>query len=348
MRIEQVNSYMHGWRAQLLVLLLVAPLTVQATAAQEGAAEAAEPPPNPWERLDSLMRVEPERFSMYDPWAGADSTVFPPGWPTGPTPLPGSILPRHRIVAYYGNPNSRFMGILGELEPEAMLARLDEEVAAWNRADPDHPVMPALHMVTVVAQAEAGADGDYAARMSDAAIERVSGWADRRDALLFLDLQVGLSEISDYLPGLSDYLSRPNVHLGLDPEFMMKTGAPPGTRIGTMDAADINYAIRTLAEIVEEHDLPPKVLVIHRFTQNMVTNYDEIELDPRVQLVMHMDGWGRPWLKRRSYRDFIIAEPVQYTGIKVFYKNDRRNGSSLMTPQEILDLRPVPLYVQYQ
>src|SRR5262245_30614369 len=38
-----------------------------------------------------------------------------PEWPVkGPDILPGSILPHKRIVAYYGNPLSKRMGILGE------------------------------------------------------------------------------------------------------------------------------------------------------------------------------------------------------------------------------------------
>src|SRR4029079_5719614 len=67
-----------------------------------------------------------------------------------PPPLPGSILPAKRIVAFYGNPLSKRMGILGELPPDEMLAKLDKEVAAWNRADPTHPVQPALHLIVVV------------------------------------------------------------------------------------------------------------------------------------------------------------------------------------------------------
>jgi hypothetical protein len=58
-------------------------------------------------------------------------------WPVKtPPPLPGSILPAKRVVAFYGNPLSKRMGILGEFEPEAMLRKLDAEVAAWNRSTP--------------------------------------------------------------------------------------------------------------------------------------------------------------------------------------------------------------------
>src|ERR1700685_260444 len=46
-------------------------------------------------------------------------------WPVkGPEQLPGALLPHYRIVAYYGNPMSRRMGILGQIAPDSMLARL--------------------------------------------------------------------------------------------------------------------------------------------------------------------------------------------------------------------------------
>lgn len=272
------------------------------------------------------------------------------GWPVkGPEPLPGAIFPHKRVVAYYGNPLSRRMGILGEYDPEEMLRRLDETVAAWEKADPATPVVPALHLIAVVAQAEPGPSGKYRLRMRDSLIETVSRWAETRDALVFLDVQVGTSTLQEELPRLIPFLRRPNFHLGIDPEFSMKDGTPPGKKIGTFDAADINYATQLLANLVREHDLPPKILVVHRFTRRMVTNSQDIELRPEVQIVMHMDGWGAPWLKRDSYREFIVREPVQFPGFKIFYKNDvRQEGWTLMSPEDVLRLRPVPVYIQYQ
>ena len=280
-----------------------------------------------------------------------DSVRYAPDtvWPVrAPDPLPGAILPHKRIVAYYGNPLSKRMGILGEIPPDSMLAHLDGVVAAWQKADPSTPVQPALHLVAMVAQAAAGSDGKYRAKMSDELIERVASWAAQRDALVFLDLQVGLSTLEAELPKFTKFLERPNFHLGIDPEFMMKSGAAPGKRIGRTDAADVNYAVRFLADLVEKHGLPPKVLVVHRFTEGMLTNADDIELDPRVQVVIHMDGWGPPRLKRDSYREYVYRQPVQFTGFKVFYKNDTRSGTPIMKPEEILKLWPRPLYIQYQ
>ncbi len=272
-----------------------------------------------------------------------------PTWPVlGPKPLAGSILPAKRIVAYYGNPLSKRMGALGEYPKDDMLARLDREVAAWRQADPTTPVQPALHLIAVVAQGDSGKDGRYRLRHSNALVEKVYGWAREKNALLFLDVQVGHSTIQDELPALEQFLSRPDVHFGMDPEFAMKNGVKPGKKIGSYDAVDVNWTINWLAKLVTAKNLPPKILVVHRFTRPMLTNASSIKLDPRVQVVIHMDGWGPQSLKRDSYAAYVYAEPVQFTGFKLFYKNDIRNGTKMMSIADVLRLTPKPLYIQYQ
>jgi hypothetical protein len=184
--------------------------------------------------------------------------------------------------------------------------------------------------------------------MRDTLVEMVYGWAKEKNAILFIDIQTGHSDIRELLPRFDHFLQRPDVHLGIDPEFMMKSGHKPGAKVGTIDAADINYVSAHLAELVRKHNLPPKVLVVHRFTRGMVTNSSNIALRPEVQIVMHMDGWGASWLKRDTYKDYIVREPVQYTGFKLFYHNDTKKGDPLMHPVDLLRLHPVPLYIQYQ
>jgi hypothetical protein len=268
-------------------------------------------------------------------------------WPVkGPEPLPGSILPGKRIVAYYGNPLSTRMGVLGEYPVEEMLKKLDEEVAAWTKADPTTPVQPALHLIAMVAQGAPGKDGKYRLKMDSALIEKVAGWAAKRNALMFLDVQIGQSTLRAELPRFETFLKRPNFHLGIDPEFSMKDGSIPGKKIGTFDAADVNYARAYLEGLVTKYKLPPKVLVVHRFTQRGVTNYKNIKLDPRVQIVMDMDGFGPPHLKKNTFRKWIKSEPVQFVGWKQFYKP--RNDLPRTTIAEILRLKPRPLYIQYQ
>jgi hypothetical protein len=208
-----------------------------------------------------------------------------------------------------------------------------------------------LHLVAVVAQGGAGKDGKYRLRMDSSLIEKVYGWAQQKNALLFLDIQMGQSTVQEELPRLMKWLERPDVHLGLDPEFNMhhdKDGVVPGKKIGTLSAGEINHAIGQLSALAKEKGIPPKVLVVHRFTRPMIRGSSQIKLDPHVQVVIDMDGWGAPWLKFDSYKDYIIDEPVQFTGFKIFYKNDSKKGDKILTPGEVLQLRPKPSYIQYQ
>jgi hypothetical protein len=271
-------------------------------------------------------------------------------WPVKtPYPLPGAILPFNRIVAYYGNFYSKGMGILGALEPEKMKARLLEECALWAEADSITPVMPALHYLAITAQKSPGKDGTYRLRMPHHQIDKLVEMSSSISGISFLDIQVGHSTVQREIPTLEKYLMMPDVHLGLDPEWSMKGGEIPGKKIGTMDASDINYAVSYLSGLVKKHNLPPKILVVHRFTKGMITNYKNIKTSPEVQIVINMDGFGFPAKKVDSYRRFVAGEPIQFTGFKLFYKNDAWTAPHrLMTRKEILDLRPRPIYIQYQ
>jgi len=277
-------------------------------------------------------------------------TSLPNLWPVKTVyPNAGAILPFNRVIAYYGNLYSKQMGVLGEYDEPEMLERLNAEVVKWQSVDPTTSVAPALHYIAVVAQVNAGADGKYRARMPDSEIEKVLKIAEKINAIVFLDVQVGLSDLQTEVPLLEKYLKLPNVHLGVDPEFSMKTGVKPGKVVGTLDAVDINSSVDFLAKIVKENNLTPKILVVHRYTQKMVTNYKEIKSLPEVQIVMHMDGWGGAAKKKNTYLQFIHKEPVQFTGFKLFYKNDiLEPGTVLMTPEELLKLSPKPIYIQYQ
>jgi hypothetical protein len=271
-------------------------------------------------------------------------------WPVKmPDPLPGSLLPRNRIVAYYGNPLSKKMGVLGEYPKDEMLKKLDGEVAKWAKADPSHPVIPALHLIATVAQGAPGKNGLYRLQMRDSMVNEIYSWIKAKHGVFFIDVQVGKSTLQAELPRLRPFLENPDVHLAVDPEFSMApSGAVPGTKIGTLDAKDINWAVNFLDEIAKSKNLPPKILIVHRFTRKMVTNAHDIHYTPHVQVVMDMDGWGPPWLKFDSYHDYIKREPVQFTGFKLFYHNDTKKGNAMLTPAEVLRLNPKPLYIQYQ
>ncbi len=272
-------------------------------------------------------------------------------WPVSPQPFPSGdpILPFKRIVAYYGNLYSKKMGILGEYPPQEVWKRLHAEMKVWEKADPSTPVQPAIHYIAAVAQGSAQKDGTYRKRMPESQIDSALSIAAMGKAIVFLDIQVALSTVQEEVPLLEKYLSMPHVHLAIDPEFSMKDGSRPGTKIGSFDAGDINYCSQYLTGLVRKHKLTPKILIVHRFTQGMVKGYDQIKLHPEVQLVVNMDGWGATVLKRDTYKQYIYREPVQFTGFKLFYKNDlKRPPHHMLTPSEILKLVPQPIYIQYQ
>ncbi len=271
-------------------------------------------------------------------------------WPVkGPAAVPGAVFPSHRVVAFYGNPLSKGMGVLGEYPKDEMLAKLDHEVTRWAKADPSTPVVPALHLIITVAQGAPGKNGLYRTQHRDTLVKQVYSWAKQKQGLLFLDVQVGKSTLEAEVPRLGQFMAQPDIHLAVDPEFSMApSGVAPGKKIGTLDAKNINWCIQWLDSIARANNLPPKILVVHRFTRKMVTNAKDIHPTPHVQVVMDMDGWGPPWLKFDSYHDYIKAEPVQFAGFKLFFKNDIKKGDPMLTPSEVLRLFPRPVYIQYQ
>ncbi len=334
--------------------------------------EKTQPPPPPKldkraydARMLALSRGEPYApFVAVPIHATSSSTLaFASSTATGTTsmketlwhtktvyPNYGAIFPFNRVVAYYGNFYSTKMGVLGEYPREEMLSKLKAEVSKWQIADPTTPVIPAIDYIAVTAQASAGKDGMYRLRMPDSQIDKALSMAKEVHGVLILDVQVGLSTLQKELPLLEKYLKKPNVELAIDPEFSMtKSKRPPGTVIGTYSAEDINYASSYLARLVRLYRLPPKFLIVHRFTEAMVTDYKKIKPLPEVQIVIDMDGWGSPARKLRTYKDVIFSEPVQFTGFKLFYKNDAKYPSThMLTPKEVLRLAPRPIFIQYQ
>ncbi len=325
----------------------------QTKAAQTKAARPRRPPPDSAVRAAIATRLPHRTQSDSISFVAAIRAGLKDSrWPVSAPPLlPGSLLPRSRIVAFYGNPLSKKMGILGELPPPQMLARFDSVVAEWRAADPSTPVQPALQLIVSVAQGQPGKDSMYRQRSDTGLIEKVYGWARAKRAVMFLDVQAGRSTIQAERPRLIPFLMRPDVHLAVDPEVYRhhnREGRVPGRKIGAIDASEINWVIGQLAALVRQYHLPPKLLVVHRFTTNMLQNASAIRPDSRVQVVINMDGWGQPWLKFDTYRACEEAEPVEYTGFKIFFHNDTRKGDALLTPREVLALVPKPLYIQYQ
>jgi hypothetical protein len=277
--------------------------------------------------------------ALAQPQATATPVLSPTPTPP-PTPVP--VLATRRLVTYYGNPYTDALGVMGETPRERMIERLRQQAVAYEVDG--RPVQPVLHFIATVAQAAPGDDGMYRFRMPTEMIAEWADLAEQNGFLLLLDVQVGRSSVQEEVEVLRPFLERHHVHLALDPEFAMNPTTFPGRQIGSIAAEDINWAIKYLADIARTHRYENRVLIVHQFTDDMIRNKDAIELDDFVDLAIMMDGFGGPALKISQYNRYITDDPVQYAGIKLFYKHDR----PLMSPADVLGLTPVPDIVTYQ
>lgn len=275
------------------------------------------------------------------PDATADAAGVPPVGPNDPSNGP---LVKNRLVTYYGHPYSDKMGILGEYDPEPMIAKLKEQAAAYTAADPGRPALCTIELIASVAQNVPGNDNLWLLRTPKKEIEQYAQLAEKHGCLLLLDIQMGLDSVANEVEQLLPFLKRPYVHLAIDPEFHMKPGQIPGEDYGSVSAAEVMAAARVLSELVVQHKIPDKVLVVHQFRYDMLPDKQNIKPAPHVQIAIVMDGWGPPETKIGNYAALVRDEPIQYGGIKLFYRQDE----PLLTPEEVVKLDPPPAVVIYQ
>ncbi len=251
------------------------------------------------------------------------------------------IFPRHRVVAFYGGATTSALGVLGEGTPDQAARRL--EPVARRYARPGRPVLPAFELIVTVAQSSAGADGNYSAPTAFRDIRRYLAAARRARMLLLLDIQPGRADFLREVRRYERFLREPDVGLALDAEWSMRPGQVPGQTIGSTDAATINRVSAYLAGIVRRGRLPQKLLVIHQFTPQMVRNRAAVRSRPGLAVTFHIDGFGGQFAKRSKYRELRARRPF-FNGFKLFYDEDR----DMLTPREVLGLRPAPDLVTYQ
>jgi hypothetical protein len=260
-----------------------------------------------------------------------------------PTPGPGSLLANSMVVSYYGNPYSGLMGVLGQLSKEELVTALKRRAADYEVAG-GRPAKPAIHFVATVAQAGAGADGLYRARMPYSLVAEYAQLAADNDMLFILDLQFGRSTVQAELAPWLPLLRQPHVHLALDPEFNMWGSDVPGKALGHMTAREINYAQQVLADIVAKENLPNKVLILYQFTASMLPDKGNIQNNPLVDVVINMDGFGGRASKLTHYQWYAIDGAVGLPGIKLFYQHD----IDLFSPADLMALDRRPDVVVYQ
>jgi hypothetical protein len=252
-----------------------------------------------------------------------------------------AVLPDRRVVAFYGAPQSPELGVLGIGSPGEAARKLERQARPYSSRR--RPVLPALELITVIANADPGDDGSYRSRQPNAVIRRYLRAARRHDMLLLLDIQPGRSDFFTETTRLERWLREPDVGLALDPEWRVSEGQVPGQVIGQVGAREVNATSAWLAQLVARENLPQKLFVVHQFTDGMV---DDTELKRRdgLAMVLNTDGFGAKPVKVAKYHDFTRAAKSFDQGLKLFYEED----AGLMSPREVLRLRPAPDVVVYE
>jgi hypothetical protein len=268
-----------------------------------------------------------------------------------PTLLEGPRLPTggltlfedERMVALYGTPSSTVLGALGEQDLDATVARA-REVAEPYGAD-GRQVVPAFEIIVTIASAEAGDRGDYSRRLDP---DSFRPWIDRaaeEGFYVILDLQPGRTDFLSQAKEYEELLREPHVGLALDPEWRLEDDQVHLRQIGSVDATEAQEVADWLAALVREHRLPQKLLVLHQFRFSMLPDRDDIVAPPELAVVVHMDGQGPIGTKYETYAAITAgAEDRWWWGWKNFYDED----APTPTPEQVLELDPLPVFVSYQ
>jgi hypothetical protein len=256
------------------------------------------------------------------------------------------VFPTYRLVGYAGLTGSSTLGRLGTGPLDQRVGELERRATAYRAG---RKVLPVLEVITSIVQSSPGRDGKYRVRISDERIEVYLKAARKHKALLLLNIQPGRSEFLIEAKAYERWLKQPDVGVAVDPEWAMDAGQRPGRAYGHTTGAELNQTANYLAGLVERYDLPEKVMVYHQVSKSVVRAESGLRPHPGVVLIKSVDGLGPPGPKKDTYRVVTQTTPKHvHAGFKLFFTEDAKGGHQLMTPREVLALKPQPEYVMYE
>jgi len=202
-------------------------------------------------------------------------------------------------------------------------------------------VTPGFDLIYEMATASPGANGKYVLTLNQKVLLEYITEAQKNGIVVFIDVQLGERTPAQSVKPLLKYLKYDNVHIAVDPEFSVDNlSVRPGKKIGSITGQQINEVQHMMRNYIKANGIKDdKILLIHMFTEHMVTNKKAITYTDRVHLAMHLDGHGSPSLKIKTYNAlYTDARAGLVTGgFKVFYKQDQPR----MTPKQVLGLEKV-------
>jgi len=254
-------------------------------------------------------------------------------------------IANNQILAFYGKPDSRRMGILGEYSKEDLALLLDAYAKLYDQQNAGQGVVPAFYLIygTCWPEGEIG-------YLRDQVVEDYIEFARQRGMLVFVDHQIGKYTVAEAVKRLLPWLKYPNVHIALDPEWRTES---PMKVIGGVQAEEINAAQEAMSEYMKAQGIAGvKMLVVHQFQERMISDRERVRADYDGVLLVHTaDGFGAPALKRYAYNSNARAGNMPLKGFKLFFKTDLEGAGydePLLLPAEVLALEPRPSLIIYQ
>jgi len=250
------------------------------------------------------------------------------------------------LVAYYGHPNSRYMGIVGRHTLPELVEKVRSTASSYQSLMPDAIVVPAIYLIYGTVQPE-GRIGF----MSDAMVDSYIQYAGERNVSIILDHQIGRHTLQESMDRLLPYLKHPHVHLAVD--FEWRTSRPM-QEIGFVRGEELTWMQNYMSDYLLANKLPDtRYLIFHQFSSSMVRNHAAIQIGfQQVELVHSTSGWGPPWQKRGTHAYNASITQIPTKAFKLWYYYSDKPGihydDPLMTHSEVVALNPRPSLIIYQ
>ncbi|SEF38432.1 hypothetical protein SAMN05421837_12163 [Amycolatopsis pretoriensis] len=224
--------------------------------------------------------------------------------------------------------------------------KLQETIGTYP---PGHRIVPVVELIATTAHRSPGADGMYRSRCSDDTVRDYLDAARRIGGVLLLNIQPGRADFLPEVQAYEHWLTEPDVGVALDPEWAVDPGMVPGEEFGSTTGAELDGVATYLSTLVGAHRLPDKIMAYHQVSASVVR--DERSLSPHVGVsaIKVVDGIGPASAKKATWRKLTSGMPDRArTGFKLFFDEDTRDGSVLMSPADVLALDPAPSYIVYE
>ncbi|MDO5712136.1 MAG: hypothetical protein Q4P32_10415 [Micrococcales bacterium] len=258
-----------------------------------------------------------------------------------------TLFPTYRLVGYSGIIGS------GPGLGRAGVGNVDERMTELlERAKPyaadGRKIMPTLEYIATMVH-PCNAAPKCRTRSTDERIQEHLDAVRKVNGILLLAIQPGRSDFPTEVKAYEKFLKEPDVGVALDPEWRMGPTQVPMKSFGSTSGKELNDTAKYLSGLVQANHLPDKVMLYHMIRINWVRQPQDLKPAPGVTQIVSVDGIGSKAMKTETWNAIMKVKPKHvHPGFKMFYSEDTVGAWKLMTPTEVMALKPTPEYVLYE